>query len=258
VRSGTTFGDVEPQAATVAVINETAARAFFDKREPIGQQINFWGAARNIIGIVADEKMHGLTSNTPPAIYVPLQQAPSANGAEVLLVRVSSNPAAATTTIRSIIRQADPGLAVFGVEPLEETLSSSIQQRRFVMLLLGLFAILALALAIIGIHGVLAYTVSQRRHEIGIRMALGASPKGVTRLVVAYGARLTALGIVLGVAGTLLLSRFLASLLFGVTTTDVATLIAAVALLAVAALVATYLPVRRAVRIDPMDSVREL
>lgn len=257
LKRGDVFGEVEPQAAPVAVINETASRMFFDKKEPIGQQINFWGARRTILGVVADEKIHGLTSATPPAVYVPLQQAPSANGAETLLLRVN-DPRSAASTIASLVRQQDPGLAVFGVEPLEQTLADSIQQRRFVMLLLSLFAALALVLAVIGIHGVLSYTVSQRQHEIGIRMALGATPERVTRLVVTYGARLAALGIVIGVAGALVLTRFLATLLFGVTTTDAATLVGAVGLLTAAALLATYLPVRHAVRIDPMDAVREL
>ena len=258
LRRGEVFGEVEPQAAAVAVINETAARLFFDKREAIGQQINFWGAQRTILGVVADEKIHGLTSATPPAIYVPLQQTPSANGAETLLLRVAGDPRSATSAIGKVVRDQDAGLAVFGVEPLEQTLADSIQQRRFVMLLLSLFAVLAVVLAVIGIHGVLSYTVRQRQHEIGIRMALGASPERVTRLVLMYGARLAALGIVLGVAGALLLTRFLTTLLFGVTTTDVGTLVTAIALLTGAALLATYLPVRRAVRIDPMDAVREL
>jgi putative ABC transport system permease protein len=254
------FGEVEPQAAPVAVINETAAKAFFDKGEPIGQQINFWGSRRTILGVVADEKMHGLTSATPPAVYVPLQQAPSASGSETILVRMSNSAdrSAAANSLRSVVREVDAGLAVFGVEPLEQTLADSIQQRRFVMLLLSLFALLAVVLAVIGIHGVLSYTVRQRQHEIGIRMALGATPERVTRLVLTYGARLAAYGIVLGVAGALVLTRFLATLLYGVTTTDAATLVAAIALLTGAALVATYLPVRRAVRIDPMDAVREL
>lgn len=258
VKRGEVFGDVEPLAAPVAVINETASRMFFDKREPIGHQISFWGAQRTILGVVADEKIHGLTSATPPAIYVPLQQAPAADGSETLLLRVANDPRSAANTIAALVREQDPGLAVFGVEPLEATLAGSIQQRRFVMLLLSLFAALAVVLAVIGIHGVLSYTVRQRQHEIGIRMALGATPEKVTRLVVAYGARLTALGIGLGIAGALLMARFLTSLLFNVTTTDPATLATAIAVLIAAALLATYMPVRRAVRIDPMDSVREL
>lgn len=257
VRRGAAFGDVEPQSPAVAVINETAAKAFFDKAEPIGQQISFWGAQRSIVAVVADEKIHGLTSATPPAVYVPLQQAPSVDGSETMLVRVTGGPGAATGSLRAVVREVDPGLAVFGVETLEETLADSIQQRRFVMLLLGLFAGLAVVLAVIGIHGVLAYTVRQRQHEIGIRMALGASPRRVTRLVLAYGARLAALGIVIGIAGALMLTRFLSTLLFGVTATDAATLMRAVALLSAAALLATYLPVRRAVSIDPMAAVRE-
>jgi predicted permease len=258
LKRGEVFGDVEPQAATVAVINEATARRFFDKQDAIGQQIRLWGAARTILGVVADEKMHGLTSDTPPAIYIPIQQAPSTNGGETILIRVASNPSAAVATLRSVVRELDAGLAVFGVEPLEQTLSSSIQQRRFVMMLLGLFAALAVGLALIGIHGVLSYVVRQRQHEIGIRMALGATPKTVTRLVLSYGARLTVIGIVLGLAGAFALTRFLATLLYGVTSTDAVTLSGAVVFLALAALVATYLPIRRAVRIDPMDAVREL
>jgi putative ABC transport system permease protein len=255
---GDVFGDVEPQAPAVAVINETAAKAFFaGNAQAIGQRIAFWGAQRQIVGIVVDEKIHGVTSPTPPAIYIPLQQAPPANGAETILIRVSDNPAAAAGLLRQVVREADPALAVFGIEPLERTLANSLQQRRFVLLLLGSFALLAIALAVIGIHGVLSYTVRQRQHEIGIRMALGASPKRVTRLVLAYGAKLTTLGIAAGIVGALLLTRFLATLLFGVGTTDAMTLLAGVAVLAVSAAVATYLPVRRAVRIDPMTAVRE-
>jgi putative ABC transport system permease protein len=257
LRRGELFGEVEPRSAPVAVINETSARSFFPNSDPIGQQIAFWGTRRNIIGVVADEKIHGLTSPTPPAVYVPLWQAPSISGAETVLLRAGTDLGVVTGQVRSIVRELDPGLAVFGAQPLAETVAESLQQRRFVMLLLALFAILAVTLAVIGIHGVLAYTVSQRQHEIGIRMALGATPQRVTQLVMGYGIRLAALGIVIGVVVALLSSRLLASLLYGVATTDAATLAGAVVLLTAAALLATYLPVRGAVRIDPMNAVRD-
>jgi predicted permease len=241
----------------VGVINETVARRFFEGRDPLGQQIRFWGAARTIVGVVADERIHGLTASSPPAIYLPLAQAPSFGGGEVLLVRTSGSPEAVTGEIRAAISGVDRGLAVFGVEPLERTVSESIGQRRFVMLLLLLFAVLALTLAAIGIHGVLSYTVALRRHEIGIRMALGAAPARVTRQVLAHGMRLTGLGLLLGLGGALLVMRLLTSLVFGVSTRDAATMAVAIPILAGVALLAAYLPARRAVRTDPLAALRE-
>jgi predicted permease len=243
------------QAPPVAVINAEAARRFFVGREPIGQQIRFWGAARAIVGVTANEKIHGLTKETPPAVYIPLAQAPT--GTEALLVRARGSALSLAGPIRSTIRTIDPALAVFGMEPLSETLATSIAQRRFLMLLLALFAGLALTLAAIGIHGVLSYTVEQRRHEIGIRMALGAPPERVTRLVVRRGAMLTGIGLVLGLGAALLLTRSLSGLLFGVSATDLMTMAATLPVLAMVALVATYLPARRAVRIDPLAAMRE-
>ncbi len=255
---GRLLGDADgTTAAPVGVINEAAARRFFADREPVGQQLRFWGITRTIVGIVADEHFQGITQPAPPAVYLPLAQAPSFDGAEVLLVRSDGPPASLAGPMRAAIEAIDPGLAVFGVEPLTRTLSESIGQQRFLMLLLALFAALALVLAAIGIHGVLSYTVARRRHELGIRLALGAAPGGVLRLVMAQGMRLAALGIVLGVAGALALSRFLASLLYGVPATDAATLLAVVVALAGVAAVATWVPARHAVRIDPLAAMRD-
>jgi ABC-type antimicrobial peptide transport system permease subunit len=158
--------------------------------------------------------------------------------------------------VREAIAAIDPGLAIFGVESLDQTLAESIGTERFLMLLLALFAVLALLLAAIGIHGVLSYSVAQRSREIGIRMALGAPPRSVKRLVIGQGARLTAFGLALGLLFGLLFARSLRSLLFGVTATDVLTFAGVLAVLAVVAALSTWLPVRRAVSVDPLVALR--
>src|SRR6185295_6698189 len=216
-------------AAPVLLINEQAARRFFQGRDPLGQQIAFWGADRTIVGIVSDERFHGLAADPPPAVYAPLAQCPSANGAGSLLVRAQGDPAALAPAVRAAIRQVDPELAVFGVEPLETTLAESIAKQRFTMLLVTVFAGLALLLALVGVYGILSYIVAQRTSEIGIRMAMGAAPRNVVRLIVLQGTRLALCGLALGLAGALLMTRFLRTLLFVVGATDPATFAAVLA-----------------------------
>jgi len=242
--------------APVTLINAAAARRFFPDREPVGARMSFWGATRTIVGIVADEKFHGLTEAPPIAAYTPLAQTPSANGAGVLLVRTSGDPSKLGTAVIAAVHDVDRGLAVFGVEPMQVTLSRSIGQRRFTMLLLGLFAAVALLLAAIGIHGVLSYGVSQRRREIGIRMALGARGSDMVGLVMRQGLALAGAGLALGLAGAFGLSRFLSSQLFGVAPTDPATFAAVAALLGIVALAATIAPAHRAASVDPLVTLR--
>src|SRR5262245_22109494 len=254
---GRLFTDGDNTAATpVALINAAAARRFFSDREAIGARIRFWGSARTIVGIVGDEKFHGLTEASPIAVYTPLAQAPSANGAGVLLVRTTGEPQAFAQAVTGAIHDVDRGLAVFAVEPLQLTLSRSVGQRRFTMLLLGLFATVALVLAAIGIHGVLSYAVTQRRKEIGIRMALGARSSDLVALVVRQGVTLTALGLAGGLAGAFVLTRFLSTRLFGVTPTDPGTFATVAAVLFIVALAATLVPARRAASVDPIVSLR--
>jgi hypothetical protein len=244
-------------AAPVALINATAAARFFPDREAIGAQLRFWGASRTVVGVVADERLHGLTEAAPIAAYTPLAQTPSANGAGVLLVRTAADPAALATAVTAAIHDVDRGLAVFAVEPMAATVSRSIAQRRFTMLLLGLLAAVALLLAAVGIHGVLSYGVSQRRREIGIRMALGARTADMVGLIVREGLGLAAVGLALGLAGAFALTRFLTTQLFGVTPTDAATFTVVAALLAVVALAATAAPARRAAAVDPLVALRQ-
>ena len=254
---GRLFHDGDSTAsAPVALLNAAAAARFFPDREPVGAAIRFWGASRTIVGIVADERFHGLVEAPPIAVYTPLAQAPSANGAGVLLLRTSGSPSGLASAAAGAIHDVDRGLAVFGVEPLRETMSRSIGQRRFTTLLLGIFAGIALLLAAIGVHGVLSYAVSQRGRELGIRMALGAATPHVVRLIAREGLGLSAAGLALGLAGAVVLTRFLRSQLFGITPTDPATFAAAAGVIAIGAAAAMIAPARRAASVDPIVTLR--
>jgi putative ABC transport system permease protein len=189
-------------------------------------------------------------------VYAPLTQAPSANGSGVLLLRSRGNVAALAASARRAVAEVDPQVAVFGVEPLQDTLARSISRQRFTMMVLGLFAALALALAAIGIHGVLSYGVAQRAREIAIRLALGERPARVERLVLGEALALGAAGLVIGLAGAYALGRLLTSLLFGVTASDPLTFAAAPVVLLLVAVAAAYAPARRATGVDPAAALK--
>lgn len=241
------------QAAPVVLINQTARQLFFPKQDPIGQQLAIWGIRRTIVGVVANEKIHGLEKTAPPAAYVAFNQVPVAG---TLLVRVDGDPTAVAPGIRAIFRDIDPALAVFGVEPLRQTVAESLGERRFTMLLLGSFAALTLLLAALGVYGVLSYGVAQRTNEIGVRIALGAQPANVLRLVIGQGLTLVVAGLAVGIAGAFALTRLLSTLLFGITPTDPLTFAAAPLVLVLTALAASYLPARRAAKVDPVVALR--
>ena len=258
VSSGRGFSDGDgPADPTVSIINEALAKRFFEGREPIGQQIRLWGGARTIVGVVKDERILGLSREGPPLIYLPYRQAPSFNGAEALLVRTSGPTPTLGSSVTAAVRQIDPQLAVFGVKPLAAVVGESVAQQRFVMLLLLAFAGVAVILSAIGIHGILSYTVAQRRHELGIRVALGATPDRVTGLVLGQGAMLTVTGLVIGVLAALALTRVLATQLYGVSTTDLTAFAAVLPVLGAVAFLATWLPARKAVRLDPLEAMRD-
>lgn len=244
------------QAPAVAVINEAAVRLLFPDGNALGQRIAFWGSERRILGVVANEKFHGLTAEAPIAVYTPMAQTPPALGSEVLLVRTGSDPASLAGSLRAAIQGIDPDLAVFGIEPLSETVGRSVAQQRFTMLLLGVFAAVAIALAVIGIQGVLGYVVARRTPELGIRMALGANRGNVLALIAGQGARLAALGLALGLFGALAASQLLGALLYGVTATDPVTFVAVTIAVFGIAMAATLIPAFRATRIAPVDALR--
>jgi putative ABC transport system permease protein len=239
----------------VVMVNQATADRFFQEQDPIGQKIRFWGTNWTVVGIVGNERFHGIAKAAPIAAYVPLSQTRATTLA--LIVRTTADPVEMGPTVRAAIREIDPELAVFGLEPLEETVATSMSEQRFMMLLLGLFGVLAAVLAAVGVHGVLAYLVAQRTREIGVRMALGATSGRVTHLVVGQGVRLVLIGLAIGFAMALALSRLLAGMLFGVTPTDRPTLLAAFFVIGSVAALSIWLPARRAVRVNPLTALRQ-
>ena len=244
------------EAPFVALLNVAAVDRYFPDEDPLGQQIGIWGAGlREVIGVVENEKMHGLDRDPPAALYVNILQAPQV-GAVSLLVRTDDNPRALIPAVREVVWSIDRNLAVFRIATMEETLAQAVQRERFASVLLAIFAAVAVFIASLGVYGVLSYLVAQRGHEVGVRMALGASRGDVVRLVVRQGLAMTVAGLAVGMAGAVAVSRLLEGLLFGVTPTDPLAYVGVVAGLGGAALAASVLPARRAARIDPIVSLR--
>ena len=241
--------------ADVIIINEAMGRKFWPGADPIGQRIvnmDEQPRSREIIGIVADVKSFGLDADSPPEMYTPYGAWWYMN----IVLRSNLAPASLLTSVRREVARLDKGVAVYGVSTMDELLSRSVAPRRFNLFLLGLFAALALVLAMVGIYGVLAFGVSRRRHEIGIRMALGALPRQILKLIIWQGMRLVFIGTALGILASIAVTQFMSSLLFGVQATDPLTFLCVALLLAGAALAACYAPARRAMRVDPMVALR--
>jgi putative ABC transport system permease protein len=241
-------------AAPVVLINEAAAQKFFPSGDPVDARMRFWGASRTIVGVVANERFHGVTAPAPIAVYAPLAQAPSASG--VLLLRTAQQPSTLSSSAERVIHEIDPALAVFAVEPLDRTVARSIAQRRFTTALLGGFALLALILAAVGIHGLVSYSVERRRREIGIRMAVGAGRADVYRLILLEGGVVIAAAVCAGLLGALLLTRLLRTLLFDVSPADGTALLIVAVVLTGVAFGATLVPARRAASTDPLTALR--
>ena len=266
VLRGRTFTDHDGEhAQKVAVVNETLARHLWPGEDPLGQQIPLMGGVLTVVGVVGNTRHEGLSQDIEGEIYVPyLQQSdPGSNVGGMspsdsmqLAVRTASDPTSLVSAVRAQVMAVDSAVPIYHVGTMEQTLSDSLAPRRLNMLLLGIFAGIALALATVGIYGVMAYSVTQRTHEIGIRMALGAERRSVLGLVVRQGLRLTLAGVILGLVGAWALTRFLAGFLYGIRPTDPATFgLVSIALVAVSIL-ASYVPARRATRVDPMVALR--
>jgi putative ABC transport system permease protein len=253
VRAGRGFTEQDTnQAPRVVIINETFARRYFPGEEALGQRL--W--KQTIVGIVADVKRFGLESEVLPEVYTPTTQSDHPASFNFLAVRTAGEPQAVVAAIRQQLNELGGNPQISDVKLMEERLAEAEAPRRFQMWLFGLFGAVALLLAAVGVYGVLAYSVSRRTHEIGIRMALGAQPRDVLQHVIRQGMTLALIGVVLGLAASLALTRSLASLLFQTTPTDPATFVAITLLLTGVALVACYLPARRATKVDPLIALR--
>jgi putative ABC transport system permease protein len=246
----------------VVLINERAAQRFFSGQSPVGQQIRVSAElareARNgpktIVGVVGNIKYDGLDEDTPAEIYLPYEQHPV--DAFTIAVRTSADRTVSIPTLRHDVAGLDPLLPLANIKSLAALVDASLAGRRFTMLVLLAFAAIAVALSVIGVYGVLAYLVGQRRREIGLRLAVGASPADVVWLFVREGAALTLVGLGVGLSGALAAGRWISALLFGVTPADPVTLATVVCALAGAAVCAIYVPARRAAGVDPSDALR--
>jgi putative ABC transport system permease protein len=262
--SGRFFTDADRDGApAVVIINQTMAHTYFPNESPLGKHLQLGATPSNeapwmeVVGVVGDVKM-GLAAEAPTEMYVPNRQ-----GNQVLpvfavsyVLRTASEPLTLANAFRAAVHEIDRNQPVVKMRTMEQNIATSIAQPRFRTLLLAVFAGVALALAGVGIYGVIAYSVTQRRREIGIRMALGSSPQAVFRLVVGDGLRLALIGVAIGVAAAISLARYLATLLFQVRAHDPATLGSVALLLLAIALVACSVPARRATRVNPMVALR--
>jgi putative ABC transport system permease protein len=257
---GRTFTEADTSTSPqVTVINETLANRLWPGEDPIGKRLKQgWPedqtAWREVIGIVSDLKLNGVDRDTPMQAYLPIVHEPARSVA--IVARTRNNPLALGSTLEHAIRSIDGELPVFGVRSMDQLLGNAIAQQRLTMALLAGFAVLALTLAAVGIYGVMSYAVAQRTHEIGIRMAMGASPGHVLNMIVGQGMMLTAVGTSIGLAGAFALTRLMSGLLFGVSATDPLTFVMLTLLLAIVALLACYMPARRATRVDPLVALR--
>jgi putative ABC transport system permease protein len=260
LRAGRWFSSHDgPGAALVAVVNESVARRFWPGESPIGKRFQFYDRPWvEIVGIVGDVRQAGLDADATPEIYRPYAQddqgwlAPRA-----LAIQTQGEPLALAAAVRREFRALDSGIPIYGLTTMDALLEESVASRRLEVLLVGAFGCLALVLACIGVYGVVAYVVAQRGKEVGIRMALGATPAGVTALMLRQGLAPVLTGLVAGLAAALALSRFLSSQLYLVKATDALTFALVASLMVVTAVAAAYFPARRAARTDPNLALRQ-
>jgi len=260
LKRGRFFTDADDrQAPQVVIVDEALAERYFSNRDPVGLRIKRGGPASQapwmtIVGLVGNIKSDGFDKPDQPHLYFPIFQNPAY--AMAIYMRTDVAPLTLTQSVREQVRALDRDLPVFGERTMSQVAAESMSRRRFAMQLVGLFGILALLLAAVGIYGVIAYSVSQRTREIGIRVALGASRSEILRWVLKQGMILTMAGVVIGLVGALALTRLLRSLLFGVGPTDIVTYGVLAALLTIVALLACYIPARRATKVDPLIALR--
>jgi len=246
------------QSLPVVIVNETTARRYWPGADPIGKHLanSRDKVQREVVGVAADVKFRSLDAPNIEEMYLPLAQSPWPS--MTVLVRSDADPRPLVAAVRQELARLDPDIAVSGVQSLDEIVSGSVAQPQLVERVVAVFAALALVLASIGIYGVMSYSVAERTRELAVRMALGAGPREILRLVLGEGLGLTAAGLVLGLAVSLAATRLMSSLLFGVSATDPVTFGGAVGVLAATALLASFLPARRGMRLSPVRALRDI
>jgi putative ABC transport system permease protein len=261
--SGRAFNETDDEKNRgVIIINETLARRFFPNQNPIGNYLALSGPPdeREIVGVARDVRDYGLDAEVKPESYIPYSQGGASYlkyNALTIVVRASVAPESLVAAVRGQVREIDKDQPIYNVKTMQQVLSDSVSQRLFNMFLIGGFSIVALILAAVGIYGVIAYSVAQRTQEIGIRMALGAQPRDVLRLVVTQGMLQALIGVAIGLGAAFALTRMMSSLLYGISHLDPATFAGLSILLLLVALMASYIPARRAARINPIIALRD-
>jgi len=262
----------------VALVNQAMVRRYFSGKDPLGSLLSVAFGLRHgtpglsitedhpreIVGVVGDMRHNGLSEDPPPAIYVPWRQhvwvyPPGdvlSHLSKTLLIRMNSSPSSFAETLRRTVAELDKDQTVSEITAMDDMLSGGLAPWRFFMRLFGIFSLLAVSLALVGIYGVMSYTVARRAHEIAVRMALGAGKFQVLVLIIGQGLKLTLIGLAIGLAGALALTRLIEHLLFGIKASDPATFLLVALLLAAVSMAASLIPALRATRADPMASLR--
>jgi putative ABC transport system permease protein len=260
LREGRLLNDDDaPATQPVAVINQRMAHKYWPNQSAVGQRLrvgpdNASGPWTTIAGVVADVRNSWISPQPEPTIYIPYRQSPHHYTAVAL--RTGTSPLAVVSSLRSRVAQLDAGLPLYEIMPYTELIHQSVLGLKYVAAMLSVLGVIALVLAAVGLYGVMSYLVTSRTHEIGIRMALGAQRGTVLGMAARWGGSLVILGTVIGVVAAVALARLLASLLYGVDAGDVETFTLATGTLAVAALLAAFIPARRATKVDPMVALR--
>jgi putative ABC transport system permease protein len=253
-----TESDDRADAPRVILINDTLASRFFAGEDPLGKRLDFGDAEKNgyweIVGVVGSVRHEGLEEKISPEVYVAHAKSPWRS--MTVVVRTAGEPTQIVSAVQNELRSLDRDQPIFNVRTLDRVVHESLAGPRVAAAMMGVFALIALLLATIGIYAVMSYTVTQRTHEIGVRLALGAQPRSILRMIVGQGMVLTLIGLVVGLGASLLMSRAMTKVLFNVTATDPATFVSISIFLALVALAANYFPARRATKIDPMTALR--
>ncbi len=258
IKAGRDFDEHDtPSSAQVVIINEAMAKQLFANQNPLGQKLvtGMLGLTAEIVGVVADVHTQNLTTAPVPEMFYPVLQRPE--NFTGILVRTDGDPAALTASVRAALHDVDPGIPLITPGTMRDFVKQSMADRGLTMMLLVVFAGLALALASLGVYSVMAYSVSQRSAEIGIRMALGARSADVQKMVIGHGVKLALVGLAIGLAGALALTRLMTALLFEVRASDPTIYVAIAALLTFVAVAASWIPSRRAAALDPTQALHQ-